>query len=84
LSPDDAVAVNAVFPVLQYCGTWEALAARNTTTAMVNLDGQGQGVPRDPAAARAWTRRAADLGDSRAQLDLGLTYDRGDDVEQNL
>ncbi|WP_162937483.1 tetratricopeptide repeat protein [Indioceanicola profundi] len=66
---------------------WEALAAKGNTTAMINLSNmhaQGQGVPRDPAAARNWTRKAAELGDARAQLELGLAYERGDGVERNL
>ena len=66
---------------------WEALAAKGNTTAMINLANmltQGQGVARDPVAARAWTRKAAEHGDARAALDLGLAYERGDGVARDL
>lgn len=59
---------------------WEALAAKGSTTAMINLaniHAQGQGVPRDPATALSWTRKAAELGDARAQYELGLAYRTG-------
>lgn len=52
---------------------WEALAAKGNATAMVNLAAmasQGQGAPRDEAAARAWLRKAAELGDARAIEEL--------------
>lgn len=66
---------------------WEALAAKGNTTAMINLSNmhaQGQGVPRDLAAARAWTRQAAERGDPRAQLELGLAHETGSGVERDL
>lgn len=59
---------------------WQALAASGNTTAMINLanlSGQGQGQPRDLAAALEWTRRAAEAGDSRAQVELGMAYETG-------
>jgi TPR repeat protein len=65
---------------------WLALAQGGNTTAMINLANlyaQGQGVPRDPAAAAAWTRKAAELGDSRAQLELGQAYESGEGVERD-
>lgn len=52
---------------------WEALAAKGNATAMVNLAAmasQGQGGPRDEAAAEMWLRKAADLGDPRAVEEL--------------
>lgn len=52
---------------------WEALAAKGNATAMVNLAAmadQGQGGPRDEAAAEMWLRKAADLGDARAVEEL--------------
>ncbi|MBP2316412.1 tetratricopeptide repeat protein [Azospirillum soli] len=66
---------------------WEALAAKGNTTAMINLanlHAQGQGVPRNPAMARSWTRKAAELDDARAQFELGLAYERGDGVDRDL
>jgi TPR repeat protein len=65
---------------------WLALAEQGNTTAMVNLanlHAQGQGVPRDPAVAFDWTRRAAERGDVRAQLDLGLAYENGTGVARD-
>lgn len=52
---------------------WEALAAKGNATAMVNLaamSAQGQGGPRDEAAAEMWLKKAADLGDARAIEEL--------------
>lgn len=52
---------------------WEALATKDNPTAMVNLAAmasQGQGGPRDEAAAETWLRKAADLGDARAIEEL--------------
>lgn len=52
---------------------WEGLAAKHNATAMVNLAAmasQGQGGPRDEAAAEMWLRKAADLGDARAIEEL--------------
>lgn len=52
---------------------WEALAAKNNPTAMVNLAAmasQGQGGPRDEASAESWLRKAAALGDARAADEL--------------
>lgn len=52
---------------------WEALAAKDNPTAMVNLAAmasQGQGGPRDEASAEMWLRKAADLGDARAIEEL--------------
>lgn len=57
----------------QAAAIWTELAERGNTTAMINLanmHAQGQGRPRDPAAAEAWLRRAAELGDERAVEDL--------------
>ncbi|WP_404383844.1 tetratricopeptide repeat protein [Caenispirillum salinarum] len=59
---------------------WEALAAKGNTTAMVNLANlfeQGQGTPADRAAALEWTRRAAEAGDTRAMVSLGVAHEGG-------
>ena len=40
----------------------------------------GQGVPRDYAAAVSWYRKAADQGDARAQFNLGAMYAKGQGV----
>lgn len=59
---------------------WEALAAKGNTTAMVNLANlfeQGQGTPADRAAALEWTRKAADAGDPRAMVSLGVAHEGG-------
>ena len=65
---------------------WLDLAARDNTSAMLNLANlyaQGQGVPRDPAEAAAWLVKAADLGDSRAQFELGMAHEKGSGVERD-
>ncbi len=59
---------------------WEALAAHDNTSAMLNLANlyaQGQGVERDEQRAADWLRRAAEFGDPRAQVELGLAYESG-------
>lgn len=65
---------------------WLALAEQGNTTAMINLANlyaQGQGVPRDPAVAADWARKAAERGDPRAQLDLGEAYESGAGVPRD-
>ncbi|EKV31818.1 hypothetical protein C882_3569 [Caenispirillum salinarum AK4] len=59
---------------------WEDLAAKGNTTAMVNLANlfeQGQGAPADRAAALEWTRKAAEAGDPRAMVSLGVAHEGG-------
>lgn len=59
---------------------WLDLAARDNTSAMLNLANlytQGQGVEADPARAVQWLEKAAALGDSRAQFELGLAHENG-------
>ena len=43
----------------------------------------GDGVPKNPAAAAQWFRRAAEQGLACAQLNLALAYDRGGGVAKN-
>ncbi len=65
---------------------WLSLASRNNPSAMINLANmseQGQGVPRDLSKAAEWLRKAADLGDQRGQLQLGLAYEKGLGVERD-
>lgn len=66
---------------------WESLAQRDNTSAIINLANlyeQGQGVPRDPAKAAEWLRRAAELGDPRGQTQLGMAYEKGLGVPRDL
>lgn len=65
---------------------WLSLASRNNPSAMINLANmseQGQGVPRDLGKAAEWLRKAADLGDARGQLQLGLAYEKGLGVKRS-
>ncbi len=65
---------------------WLSLASRNNPSAMINLANmseQGQGVPRDLGQAAEWLRKAAELGDTRGQLQLGLAYEKGLGVERS-
>jgi TPR repeat protein len=65
---------------------WLSLASRNNTSAMINLANmaeQGQGVPRDLSSTAKWLRKAAELGDQRGQLQLGLAYEKGLGVERD-
>lgn len=59
---------------------WEGLAAKGNTTALINLSNlftQGNGVSADQKKAFEYTQKAADLGDARAQYDVGLAYEKG-------
>ena len=65
---------------------WLDLAARDNTSAMLNLANlyaQGQGVEADPVEAVQWLEKAAALGDSRAQFELGMAHENGIGVERN-
>jgi TPR repeat protein len=43
----------------------------------------GEGVPRDPAAAAQWYRKAAEAGNADAQYNLAMMLDAGDGVPQD-
>ena len=43
----------------------------------------GQGVPQSYAEAMTWHRKAADLGDAKAQFSVGVMYFKGLGVPQN-
>jgi TPR repeat protein len=65
---------------------WLSLASRNNPSAMINLANMselGQGASRDLSKATEWLRKAANLGDQRGQLQLGLAYEKGLGVERN-
>ena len=47
------------------------------------LHGHGYGVPKNPAAAADWFRKAAEQGMAEAQFDLGHLYRRGEGVPQD-
>lgn len=66
---------------------WEGLAAKGNTTALINLSNlftQGNGVSADEKKAFGYTRQAAELGDARAQHDVGLAYEKGGIVERDI
>ena len=44
---------------------------------------KGEGVPRDPAEAAKWFRKAADQGNVAAQINLGVSYAKGEGVPQD-
>lgn len=67
--------------------TWQQLAERGNTTALINLANmfeQGQGITADQRQAFNYVRRAAELGDSRAQHELGLAFEKGVRIERNI
>lgn len=66
---------------------WEGLAAKGNTTALINLSNlfsQGGGVTADQKKAYAYTEKAAELGDPRAQHDVGLAYEKGSPVPRDI
>ncbi|MCH9806887.1 MAG: sel1 repeat family protein [Alphaproteobacteria bacterium] len=66
---------------------WEELAAKGNTTALVNLANlfqQGQGVTEDQKKAMTYVKKAAELGDARAQYELGIAYEKGTILERNI
>ena len=66
---------------------WEGLAAKGNTTALINLSNlfsQGGGVTADQTKAYAYTLKAAELGDPRAQHDIGLAYEKGSPVPRDI
>jgi tetratricopeptide (TPR) repeat protein len=57
---------------------WNRLAERNNAVAICKIGvcyGYGQGVPQDYDEAIKWFRKAADLGDVTAMLNLSAYYD---------
>ncbi len=59
---------------------WQQLAAQGNTTALINLANlfqQGKGVSEDKKHALEYIIQAAQLGDSRAQYELGIEYEKG-------
>ena len=65
---------------------WNRAAAAGHTgamTALANLYLYGERVPRDPARAAAWYRKAAERDDVTAQLNLGDLYRQGLGVPKN-
>ena len=66
---------------------WEGLAAKGNTTALINLANmfqQGQGVTENQKEAMHYVVRAAKLGDSRAQHELGIAYEKGTVLERDI
>jgi TPR repeat protein len=66
---------------------WEGLAASGNTTALINLSNlfsQGGGVTADQKKAYGYTLKAAELGDPRAQHDVGLEYEKGGLVPRDI
>ena len=66
---------------------WLRLAAKNNTTAMINLANlydQGQGVERDLAKSVVWLKKAAVLNDTRGQYQLAMAYEKGLGVQRDL
>ena len=62
---------------------WRPLADNGLAVAQFNLGlmyDNGQGIPRDDAAAVSWYRKAADQGHVKAQSNLGFMYKTGDGV----
>ena len=61
-------------------------AAQGYASAQFNLGIKykyGHGVPRDPAEAVNWFRKAARLGNAYAQYNLGFMYFMGQGVAQD-
>ncbi len=66
---------------------WRALAEAGDAeaqTALAALYFEGQGTPKDAAAALRWYRRAAEQGDAVAQQNLGDFYALGRGVARDL
>jgi TPR repeat protein/Zn-dependent protease with chaperone function len=51
---------------------------------LANTNRFGRGTPRDMSKALTWYRRAAAAGNAEAAFILGVLYERGEEVEQNL
>jgi len=66
---------------------WQGLADNGHTTAMINLANmfqQGQGVTEDQRHALTYVEKAAELGDKRAQYELGMAYESGIILKRNI
>lgn len=66
---------------------WERLADSGNTTALINLANlfqQGQGVTEDQRRALSYVKRAAKLGDRRAQYELGMAYESGIVIDRDI
>lgn len=74
---DDAVAAYQREDYATAIRLFRDIAAEGDAAAQYNLGymyANGMGVARDQAEALGWFRRSADLGDSDAQLAVGLAY----------
>jgi len=66
---------------------WQGLAEKGNTTAMINLANmfqQGQGVTENQRHALSYVEEAAQLGDKRAQYELGTAYESGITLNRNI
>lgn len=66
---------------------WEETAEKGTPEDQYKLGKlyrDGDGMPKDPAAAAKWFRKAAEAGHPKAQYQLGLLYYDGIGVTQNF
>ncbi|MCP4430516.1 MAG: sel1 repeat family protein [Gammaproteobacteria bacterium] len=66
---------------------WQRLADKGNTTAMINLANlfqQGKGVSENHEHAFKYIVEAARLGDSRAQYELGIEYEKGILVSRDI
>jgi V8-like Glu-specific endopeptidase len=80
---DDAVAAAHRGDYAAALGRLSPLAAKGDARAQFDIGfmhAYGWGVPRDPAAAIPWYRKAADQGLAVAQHSLGLAFVNGDGV----
>ncbi len=67
--------------------TWEEAAAKGTPEDQYKLGKlfrDGDGMPKDLAAAAKWFKIAAEAGHPKAQYQLGLLYHQGMGVTQNF
>lgn len=65
---------------------WQPLAAAGDANAQYGLGvlyTDGDGVPKDPAQAALWFRKAADQGHLDAQYNLGVIYANGEGVPKD-
>ena len=66
---------------------WEKLAEKGNATALLNLANmfqQAQGVEEDQKKALTYVRKGAEIGDPRAQHELGMAYERGTILKRDL
>lgn len=66
---------------------WEETAAKGTPEdqyKLAKLYRDGDGMPKDLAAAAKWFQKAAEAGHAKAQYQLGLLYHEGMGVTQNF